>query len=393
MKINVIFLGAGPTALAGIREVGEYNLNVYVIGVNKYETSLFSKYTKSLGYADPLINSTKLKDILLTFAKEYKTGYKNILIPTGDDYIEFLSNNKTVLKDNFNFSLLENDLSKELLSKELFYELCVKYNLPAPKTWNSVSNISLEDWAENALYPCFIKPVYYHKWAKVYGLKKGFEVSNKVSLLEVFKETSKNVKELVIQEIIEGDDDNLVIFSAHFDKNSKVSQCFTGRKLRQYPVGFGTTTCARSEDIEIIKEYSIKFLKAINYRGVCDVEYKYDKRDNTYKIIEINPRIGRWYRLVTKSGKRPLLSSILELANNENYNTLEDKPQKSDIYWFFPIRDIPSIIASNKIIAFSSYLKRNKVWCIYDYNDIKPFFTYFSEIFYKVIKYKVKNDK
>ncbi len=383
-NINVIFLGAGPTALAGIRELGEANLNIYTIGLNPYETALFSKYAQKLGYAHPEKDAKKLLKILNDF--EYKENSINILIPTGDESIEFLSKYKDELKNKFKFSLLENDISEIILNKEKFALLCSELNIPAPKTWTKLLNMSIEDWAKNVMYPCFIKPVYYHKWAKIYGLKKGFLVNSEIELIKTFKEVSKNFKDLIVQEVIPGDDSNIVIFSANFTEKN-VEQIFTGRKIRQYPINFGTTTCAISENIEEIKNYSIKLLQHMDYRGICDVEFKYDNRDNTYKIIEVNARTGRWYRLVTASNKKPLLASVYSLAGIKK--NLPEIPEKEDVIWLFPIRDIPAIFKLNdKVKNIKIYFKKNKVWCIWDKKDPLPFFMYFFEMVYKLYKYK-----
>jgi len=321
-NINVIFLGAGPTALAGIREVGEAGIQTYAIGLNPYETALFSKYTKKLGYANPEKEPEKLLQILDSF--KYTKDTINILIPTGDESIEFLSKNKDKLKNKFIFSLLKNDISELILNKEKFADLCEKVEIPAPKTWTSNSKISLEEWAETVMYPCF------------------------------------------------------VVFTANF-KEDYVEQIFTGRKIRQYPVNFGTTTCAISENIEEIKEYSIRLLKHINYNGVCDVEFKYDNRDNLYKIIEVNART---------SGKKPLLASIYTMANINK--SLEEISEKEGVVWLFPIRDIPAILKlNNKLQNFKIYFKKNKVWCIFDKKDPFPFFMYFFEMIYKLYKYKI----
>ncbi|NPA51299.1 MAG: hypothetical protein GXO22_00195 [Aquificae bacterium] len=383
--INVIFLGAGPTALAGIREAGENKFNTYTIGLYPYEVGLYSKYTKKLGYAHPEKEPEKLLNILNKFYGENPNS-TNILIPTGDESIEFLSKNKEKLKDRFVYSLLLSDISEIILNKEKFAQICEKYNIPAPKTWTKNTNIPLEEWAKQVKYPCFIKPVYYHKWAKMFGLKKGFLVNSNKELIETYNNLYNKFSELIIQEVIPGDDSNIVVFSANFTKDN-VEQIFTGRKIRQYPVNFGTTTCAISENIEEIKEYSIKLLTSIKYIGVCDVEFKYDYRDNTYKIIEVNARIGRWYRLVTKSRKIPLTASIHYLANTNT--KLKETQEKENIIWLFPIRDIPAILKQeNKLKAIKYYFKRNKVWCIFDKKDPLPFLMYFFEMGYKYIKYK-----
>ena len=38
-------------------------------------------------------------------------------------------------------------------------------------------------------------------------------------------------------------------------------------------------------------------MKKINYKGIVDIDFVYDKRDCTYKILDINPRIGATFRL------------------------------------------------------------------------------------------------
>ena len=121
---------------------------------------------------------------------------------------------------------------------------------------------------------------------------------------------------------------------------------------------------------------------------VCDVEFKYDKRDNTYKIIEVNQRIGRGYRLVTKSAKRPLLSSVLDILEKDIL--LNEDRQKNGILWLFPIRDILGIVKS-KNIQITNALKDyfgEKVWCVYDPDDRRPFFAYFMEIAMKLYNFK-----
>ncbi len=389
-KVNVVFLGAGLTALAGIREIGEndtYNIDIFVIGSNKFEAGLFSQYVRSLGVEDPEKNSEMLLQLLETFAEENKG--EHILIPTGDEYVEFLSDNKELLSRNFKFHNLENNISDLFLNKEKFYALCQDTGTPAPRTWTSNMDISLNIWGEEVYYPCFIKPIYVHKWKKHFGLKKGFVIQNKDELLAQYEKVSKKVKELIVQEVIEGDTNQLVTFSASFDKDSNPRQIFTARKKRQYPEGFGTATCFVSEEIDEIKQYSINILQYVGYRGVCDVEFKLDKRDKTYKIIEVNPRIGRFYRLVTKSNKRPLLSSILELADIDI--VLDEKVQKNGIHWLFPIRDIAIIIrmsAKKRKNVLKDYFNSNKVWCVFDTNDIKPFFIYFLEMVSKLYNYK-----
>jgi D-aspartate ligase len=92
---------------------------------------------------------------------------------------------------------------------------------------------------------------------------------------------------------MEGPETDIYVFAAYFDKSASPHGIFTGQKIRQYPIGFGTTTMMKTTYKPELVEMSVEFLKKLGYQGLCDVEFKYDRRDDTYKIIEINPRLGR----------------------------------------------------------------------------------------------------
>jgi predicted ATP-grasp superfamily ATP-dependent carboligase len=38
-------------------------------------------------------------------------------------------------------------------------------------------------------------------------------------------------------------------------------------------------------------------MKAIGYQGILDIGYRYDQREGTYKVLDVNPRIGCTFRL------------------------------------------------------------------------------------------------
>ena len=389
MKKNVIFLGAGPTSLAGIWELSSFDFNIFVVGYNKHEIGRYSRFVKYLGSADPENESNKLLEILLDYSSSQ--DHKASIIPTGDEYVEFLYENKKVLSKHYNASVFKNNWYETIIDKELFSKTCMKLNIPQPNTWYESGDLSLNDWAESARYPCIIKPRIYHHWKKHFGLKKGFIVNNIADLLSTTEKIKKIHNDIIVQEIIQGEDDKIVIFSCNIS-NGNVKQIFTGRKYRQYPYGFGTTTLAKSEQIDEIIDDSISLLSSINYSGVCDVEYKYDQLDGQYKIIEINPRIGRWYRLVTQSNKYPLVSSIYEMVDNNNgKESLSDTRQTYGKIWIFIFRDL-FVINKNKNISKTELLKyyffRKKIHCVYNYRDIMPAIMYIFEIFMKYYHHK-----
>jgi predicted ATP-grasp superfamily ATP-dependent carboligase len=54
--------------------------------------------------------------------------------------------------------------------------------------------------------------------------------------------------------------------------------------------------CLRNE---VLANITKTFIKAIGYRGILDIGYRHDRRDGSYKVLDINPRIGCTFRLFT----------------------------------------------------------------------------------------------
>jgi len=52
--------------------------------------------------------------------------------------------------------------------------------------------------------------------------------------------------------------------------------------------------CSRNEAVESTTK---RFMKAIGYRGIVDLGFRFDARDEKYKIYDVNPRIGATFRL------------------------------------------------------------------------------------------------
>lgn len=384
MKQSIVLLGGGPTCFAAIRELRRSFSNLFLISLSELELSRFSKSVKYLGYADPVREADKALEILSSFRNN--TQGDIVLVPTGDEYVDFLNKYKTGLSDGFNASIFSYDSFSDIVDKKKFSKRCMAANVEMPKTWHSDLEVALEDWADKVDYPCFIKPDIYHEWKEFYGLKKGFIVKEKQELLEVFNGIKFDKDRLVVQEIIGGEDDNIAILSCCVEGDN-IKDVFTGRKLRQYPYGFGTTTMAISENIPQIVEASEKILKELSYKGVCDVEFKYDPKRKQYLIIEINARVGRWYSLVSKSGRYPLTRSVNNLLDN---NTEKNSAMKEGIVWIFFFRDMMVMFKNRNIRLLKNiryYLSfRKQVHCIFSFSDIVPFFMYFLEMTSKMYK-------
>ena len=99
-----------------------------------------------------------------------------------------------------------------------------------------------------------------------------------------------------------------------FSPASKLMAAFTSRKLRQWPTSGGTTTVSESTAMTGIVEQMLPFFDHWRWRGPAEVDLKFDRRDGTYKVLEINPRFPGYLRFVTHCGlDLPLLAALLAL--------------------------------------------------------------------------------
>ena len=77
---------------------------------------------------------------------------------------------------------------------------------------------------------------------------------------------------------------------------------WTGRKIREHPMGLGTATFAESVYVPQIIELGSKFLSAMDYYGISEIEFKKDPRDGNFKLIEMNARTWLWISLAEMAG-------------------------------------------------------------------------------------------
>jgi D-aspartate ligase len=107
---------------------------------------------------------------------------------------------------------------------------------------------------------------------------------------------------LMLQEYIPGRDDSVWMFNGYFDERSDCLFGITGKKIHQTPVYTGMTALGVCLSNPTVGEQTIRLVKAIGYRGILDIGYRYDMRDRSYKLLDVNPRLGATFRLFVGTG-------------------------------------------------------------------------------------------
>lgn len=199
-------------------------------------------------------------------------------------------------------------------------------------------------------------------------------VRNREEMIAVYQKSTDNHLDVLLQEIIPGEDDAVVNYNAYTDQGQVMTE-FTSRHIRNAPHRWGSPRVALSEWIPEIIEPGRKALEAIGFSGFACTEFKRDARDGIYKLMEINGRHN--------------LSGLLAVRCGINFpwlhyrHLMEGKiPQlttfKKGVYWVDITRDICYSLMSLRQEGYplSAYLRpylKPHVYPIWDFKDIKPF--------------------
>ncbi len=292
---GVIVLGGHVQALGILRIFGREGIPGIIIDDARKNLARHSKYCTSFYHR----SDDQLLQFLLGLGKNKK--YQDwIIFPSNDFHVKILSENKKLLEKFYIISTDEWEVISLFYNKRATYKLASNLEIPIAPTYFPKNERELD--SIRIQYPCIVKPAVMHKFYR--------QVRKKVLVCRDKEELEKNYRkavqfipanEIIIQEIIRGPGRNQ--FSACFlFLNGKTFVHLVACRMRQHPLDFGNaTTYAETVDIPILKEYGERILKAANYNGVCEVEFKLDERDNRYKFLEVNTRTWKWHTIANKA--------------------------------------------------------------------------------------------
>lgn len=257
---------------------------------------------------DGLLDTASFLATMERVAKKYEhTGKKLLLVGTNDFYVRLIIENKEALAQQYVFSYIEKTLMEKLLVKANFYRLCEEHGLTTPKTYfyscKTKGTVSLP-----FAYPVILKPsngVAYLK-RKFVGQQKVYKINSDTELQNVITavEASGYDEDLIIQDFIPGDDTAMwdSVFYCGTDGKAKLIS-FAQVVLQEHtPTAIGNYTALISRYNEEMMMKLKKFLEDIGYVGFANFDMKYDSRDGTFKIFEVNIRQGRSSYYVTACG-------------------------------------------------------------------------------------------
>jgi D-aspartate ligase len=156
---------------------------------------------------------------------------------------------------------------------------------------------------DDARFPLVIKPAIKENFLYATGAK-AWRADTTVELREKVARAAEIVgpREILLQERIPGDGSSRYAYCTFF-KDGRSLAAVTVRRERQHPPEFGrASTLVATVDVPELEESAVRFLRAMDFYGLVELEYMHDERDGLFKLLDVNARMWGYHSIGPVAG-------------------------------------------------------------------------------------------
>ncbi|HTW01118.1 MAG TPA: hypothetical protein VMF87_12535 [Streptosporangiaceae bacterium] len=279
--------------LGVIRSLGRMGVPVYGVHEGPWAPAASSRYLHGRFFWQPNAQDVERVSAGLLRLSE-RIGRPAVLLPTDDAGSIFLAEHGEALRERFLFPDPPRDLPRRVAGKYSLYELCREYGVPSPLAHVPDTLAAARGFAAEARFPLIAKLT--TPWAGG-GLRSTSILADAGELDDAYEASARAGVELMLQEFIPGGPGQDWFFHGYCDGGSLCRPAFTGVKDRSYPAFAGLTSMGRSVPNPRLAAEITALLRRVGYQGILDLDLRYDPRDDQYKLLDFNPRIGAQFRI------------------------------------------------------------------------------------------------
>lgn len=294
----VILLGGEANALSVARDLGRLGVRVYGLG----EADSFVRFSRHCTWLDAPGRGAPEQTWAGYLLSEAATPLHGaLLLACSDAGLQLLMRHREALESRYVLDECNPAAQSLMLDKLDTYRVARAAGVATPMFWEIESAQQLDAIREQLVFPILIKPRMSHLFERRFG-RKHVIVESLAAFDAAIAECRSEHVEVLLMEWIPGGDDQLASYFTYLDAEAKPTLHFTKRIIRRYPSGMGGACYHRIDWVPELVEPANRLFSAVGLRGLANVEFKLDRRDNTYKLIECNARFVASNCLVTAGG-------------------------------------------------------------------------------------------
>jgi predicted ATP-grasp superfamily ATP-dependent carboligase len=294
-----VVLGGDYQGLGIARSLGRHGIPVCVID-DEASIARLSRFVRKVIRVPDLRSEASLLEAV-AIAREKLGPSRWVLYPTREENVATIAANRDALLRDFRVPTPELASIRHAWDKRETYKLADELSIPIPRTWFPRVEKDLTEIDVTA--PLVVKPaIKEHFFYATHA--KAWRADNRSQLLRSFRRAAEILKEgeIIVQELIPGGGQEQYAYCAFFRRGRAIAT-MTVRRRRQHPSDFGrASTYVETISQPELSEPSIRFLQAIDYYGLVELEYKHDPRDGAYKLLDVNARTWGYHTLGQSAG-------------------------------------------------------------------------------------------
>ena len=332
---GAIVVGGDFQGLGIVRSLGRRGVPVCVID-DERSIARYSRYATHFAHASDLLDQQRAVETVLEVARE--RGLRGwVVYPTREETVAAFSRHRDRLLDELRVPTPAWDVVEWAWDKRKTYERAAALGIPTPRTWCPQGPEELA--AIDGDPPFAIKPAIKEHF--LYATKaKAWRADTREELLALYERASALVGpgEVMVQELVPGDGRHQFAYCAFF-KGGEAVGSMVARRRRQHPPQFGkASTFVETVELPELETLSQRFLEAIGYYGLVEVEYKLDERDGRFKLLDVNARTWGYHTL----GERAGVDFPYLLFADQVGLPVEPGRSRAGVSWIRLVTDLPT---------------------------------------------------
>jgi len=283
--------GYSKQSLVIVRSLGSKGIEVHCGSSRRMSMALHSKYCRrKVFYPDPSVDPEGFVRFLAQYESEHGGTSGLAIIPCSDSTVQTMAWAHRTGRFRAKIQVLpELEMLESATDKLKTFDLCERLGIPYPRTWRCMRPEDLETFQSELTFPLIVKPR--HTFRLIDG--RGFK--DTASVVHTHEEAVERFTDFltrsgeapIVQEYVSGDEYGVgCLFS-----RGKESGMVAYRRLRSLSAAGGASTYRETVRMDPgLHGASDSLLSGLGWHGPAMVEFKKDRRDGTYRVIEINAR-------------------------------------------------------------------------------------------------------
>lgn len=357
------------SSIAAVRSLGRAGYNVVCVATcndtKENPPAFFSKYAGKCVTLDCSSEDEIYKDKLIEQLKEFENP---VLFPIGANTFESIAKNIGEYSSVCRFNVSPCDILDKANDKVYVTRLAKSIGIPTPEEYD----VSIGEAPD---FPCIIKPRCGEK-AGLKAAQRYVKCYNKDQFDAAYKKISAYDPSPIVEALISGEGVGVSVVT---DKRGECASVICHRRVREYPIGGGPSTCLESIYDEELVNHAVRLLRSLDFRGIAMVEFKGGR------LLEINPRIWGSFPMTEYAGSS-FAQCYVRSALGEKFD-LPDISYRRGAKMHFIVNDavcILSLFAHGEIGKALSgvvdFLRPGVRDAIRDKEDKKPFRVYIKRV-------------